>query len=426
MNRGVLGISVAALLLFGSQSHADDQDLLVLSSQLHQNNLRAMGFAKGGVDAVAPFEEKNHLKVNFNIMTSSQLQSALPRVGMLSSSKEDLIYISQSTANPRIKAFLAPLDDYLAKTPIEGFPGNWVPAAVKAATIDGKIYMLPVRCGTEILWVNKEYMAGQGIAGIPKTPEELYDAAKKGTFTKPSGEKVYGFSSPGDKYDIPMTMAIMARMYGGDLVDESGQVVINKPEAVKAVELLRRMYAEGLMPPNWTTVDSDQLFRDGHLTMEFGGASYLSQLEALGSAVAGKAEPAYVPLEKSLWTADRQYSASGMFYWGIGILRGSQHKDMAFSLVQHVAEPWAQSAMADNGNSPCTLDLLTKIGEKDAGVRIGTDTLKISRPPLPGSPRMSEIADKVGIAIQNIVANGAPVQETLDALASDLTSILAE
>jgi multiple sugar transport system substrate-binding protein len=405
-------------------AYAQTKDLLVMGIESHQNNLRAMGFAEGGVDTLDAFEAANGIKVQFSVNTGAALEEGLQRVGALARSEEDLIYVAQLSASPRIRSFLEPLDAYMAANPIASFPEQWSPGVVKAASIDGKLYLLPVRCGTFTLWSNSAILAERGIAAAPTTPEELYAAAKAATYTKPNGEQVFGFSTRGEKFGQSEDLAIIARMFGGNLVDADGKVVINSPEVVKAVEFLRRMFVEGIMPPNWVSADVGQMFRDERLAMAFGGGNYGSQLQGGGAAVAGKAVPSYPPLEASLKTADISYSPSVLWFWGIGIFKGSTDKDMAYNLIHHIGDPVVQQEMANNGNAPCTADALAKAAEKDEGMRMAADIMKISSPPLPAHPRINQVRDMLGIAVQDMIANGAPIQESLDKLAAEMTDIL--
>jgi len=406
---------------------AQDKELLVMGLEVHQNNLRAMGFAEGGVDAIKPFEEKAGAKVVFSLNTGAALEEGLQRVGTLGQSQEDLIYVPQLSASPRIKSFLQPLTPYLDSKPIAGFPEQWSPGVINAASVDGQLYLLPVRCGTFTLWSNGEMLKARDIANPPSTPEELYEAAKALTYTKDNGEQVFGFSSRGDKFAQSEDLAILARMFGGDLVDADGKVVINGPGVVKAVELLRKMFVEGIMPPNWASLDGgavNQMFRDERLGMVFGGGNYGSQLQGGGALVAGKAIPSYPPLEASLKTADLGYSRSVLWFWGIGMFKGSTDKDLAFDLLQQIGDPVVQQEMANNGNAPCTSDVLAKAAASDEGMRIAADIMKVSAPPLPAHPRINQVRDLLGIAVQDIVANGAPAQATLDTLAGEMTAIL--
>lgn len=405
-----------------STALAQEPQLHVVGVGVHEAAMRGVG-VPGGVDALADFEKESKSKVTVNVETGPGILEALPRLGTLKSSAEDVIFVSQLMANPRIAGFLEPLDKYLADNPIEGFPKEWVSPPVTAGTINDQHYLVPLRCGVWIFWGNKQYLSDAGISAPPRTPEQLYEAAKKATFKKPNGEQVYGFAIRGISDQVPSGLATIAAMFGGAIMNEKGEVVVNSPQTVQAAEFLRKMYAEGIMPPNWTSVDPDELFRAGRLSMVVSNDNFTSRFEAPDALGKGGTTPFHVPILDSLRTGGVDYASSQSFYWGAGILKGAENKKLAYELIRYLAKPSTEAAMMTNRNQPCRGETLAKLGETVPANAIGVDTLAISRPPLPGHPRLSEANDAIAIAVQEIVVNGAPAQETLDTLAEELKSI---
>lgn len=419
MSASLAAITLAAL---ASNTYAQEKNLTVVAVNVHEAAMRGVG-VEGGKDVLAEFEQQTGISVSINIETGTGIQDALPRLGTLNSIDEDIIFISQLSTNPRIAAFLEPLDAYLAASPIEGFPQDWVPAPVAAGTVDGQSYLLPLRCGVWIGWGNKQYLADAGFSSAPRTPEELYQAAKDATFVKPNGEQVYGFAIRGAIDQVPSGLATVAAMFGGEIIDADGTVVVNSAEMVKAVDLLRKMYVEGIMPPNWTSVDVDELFATGRLAMVITNDNYTSRFEAEDALGAGSTLPFHIPIEDALRTDGVDYASSQAFYWGAGILKGSSDKEAAFELLRHLAQTSVAEEMLENRNPPCKTALLADLGEQFPASAVGADTLAISKAPLPGHPRLREASDALAIAVQEIVVNGAPAQETLDRAAEELQDI---
>lgn len=410
------------LAALSSTALAQEKKLTVVGVNIHESSMRGVGLAKG-VDALADFEKENGTKVAVNVETGPGILEALPRLGTLNNSAEDIIMVSQLMANPRIAAFLEPLDKYMAANAITGFPQDWVKAPVAAGTIEDQHYLVPLRCGVWIFWGNKKYLADQGVGEPPRTPEQLYDAAKKATFTKPSGEKVYGFAVRGISDQVPSGLATVGAMFGGSIVDEKGEVVVNSPAMVQAAEFLRKMYADGIMPPNWTSIDADQMFTSGRLSMVVSNDNFTSRFESPEALGPGGTVAFHVPILDSLRANGTDYAGSQSFYWGAGILKGSQNKEQAYELLKYLAGDKPEAMMMSNGNQPCRAAPLAKLGETVAANKVGIDTLAISRPPLPGNPRLGEASDAIAVATQNIVVNGAPAKETLDTLADELKAI---
>ncbi|PDT04258.1 hypothetical protein CO666_10280 [Rhizobium chutanense] len=422
MKRTIRILSVAAIAALSSTAFAQEKKLTVVGVNIHEASMRGVGVANGK-DALADFEKEKNIKVAVNVETGPGILEALPRLGTLNSSAEDIIMVSQLMANPRLATFLEPLDKYMSANAVEGFPQDWVKAPVEAGTIDNQHYTVPLRCGVWIFWGNKKYLTDQGVAEPPKTPEQLYEAAKKATFTKPNGEKVYGFAVRGISDQVPSGFATIGAMFGGSIIDQKGEVVVNSPAMVKAAEFLHRLYAEGIMPPNWSSIDADQLFTSGRLSMVVSNDNFTSRFESPQALGPGGTIPFHVPILDELRKGGVDFAGSQSFYWGAGILKGSQNKEQAYDLIKYLAGPGPEAMMMSNGNQPCRAAPLAKLGETVAANRVGIDTLAISRPPLPGNPRLSEASDAVAVAVQDIVVNGAAAQQTLDTLADDLKGI---
>lgn len=422
--RSALGAAIAAVLASGVP--AQERTLTVLGTELHMVNLKAEGTAKGGVDVTKEFEAATGARINFVKETGPALNAALNRIGILSKSSEDLIYVLDMDLNSRSGGFFESLDPFLQSAPIDGFPGAWPANFMQANRINGHLRVFPVRCGTFGLWYNKALFAERGISGPPKTPEELHEIARKLTFTRPNGQKVYGFVSRGGRLDTD-DVANMVRMFGGDLIAPNMEVVINKPEAVRGITMLRDMYREGLMPPNWASLggsDLIQLFGDAQVAMSTGGTNYGPRFNNGRSAASGNAELTYLPLVKSLQTPEKPYSDSIIFTWNIGILQGAANKPLAYDFIRHLARLDVQREMARNENGPCSLTILDELAARDPAMAITRDLLKISRAPVPGHVRMPQARDMIGETIQNIVVKNLDVQRELDALADRLKRIL--
>jgi len=414
--------AVVAMLSTGG-GMAQDKPLLVMGGQGHEDNMRAVGTAAGGTDILGPFEAADGVKVSWSAATNPQLQEALQRLGPLSSTAEDVIFVHQFDTNSRLPDFLEPLDGYLAAHPIDGFPDDWAPGVAGASVFDGKRYLVPFRCGAMTLWYNNQIFAERGLDGGPKVPEDIYEIAKAATFTRDNGEQVFGVAFRGTSWSITEDLAALSRAYGGDMVLPDGTVTINQKPVVEAVNLLKRLFKDGLMPPNWATLDQagvNQLFKDGRVAMTLGGTNYNKTFNDGQSLVNGHAVATRWPLVKELQTAERDYGAGTVFYWGLGILKGSQHKDTAAAFLQHISSPQSVHALAVNGSGPCTAAELAVAAKADPAMTIQSEIFAVANNPLPINENINQIRDVLGETIQNIVVNDLDTQAELDGLARRL------
>jgi len=414
------------LLAVESDTKAQQKDVLVLGGAAHEMNVRATGESAGGTNIVAPFEAETGAKVVWSATTNPGLQEALQRLGPLNRTAEDVIYVHQFDTNARLRDFLEPLDGYFKATPVDGFPNDWAPGVVAASQVDGKRYLVPIRCGAMTLWYNDTLFSSRGLKSGPKEPDDIYKIAKAATFTKENGEKVFGVAFRGTSWSITEDLAALARAFGGDIVDENGKVTVNQPPAVAAVNLLKRLYKEGMMPPNWAALDQsgvNQLFKDGRVAMTLGGTNYHNVYNDGQSAVNGHAVATRWPLPKELQTPTRDYGAGTVFYWGLGILKGATDKELAAKFIAHVSKPDSVHALAGNGSGPCTGGELAVQAKKDPAMQIQAEIFAVSRGPLPAHPNINQIRDTLGETIQNIVVNNLDTQSELDALASRMTRL---
>ena len=154
--------------------------------------------------------------------------------------------------------------------------------------------------------------------------------------------------------------------------------------------------------------------------MTLGGANYNKTFNDGQSLVNGHAVATRWPLVEELQTAERNYGEGTVFYWGLGILKGSQHKEEAFKFLQHISSPESVHALATNGSGPCTAGELAVAAQADPAMGIQSEISSVSRDPLPVNGNINQIRDVLGETIQNIVVNDLDTQTELDGLARRL------
>ena len=113
----------------------------------------------------------------------------------------------------------------------------------------------------------------------------------------------------------------------------------------------------------------------------------------------------------------RSYGEGTVFYWGLGILKGSQHKQLGHDFLRHISSPASVHALAVNGSGPCTAGELSVAAKSDPAMSIQAEISAVSRDPLPVNLNINQIRDALGEAVQNIVVNDLDTQTELDALA---------
>lgn len=426
------GLSAAALCCFGPLSSfalAEEKKKLVLIG--HRVHMAVASGGEGkGIDLIKMFEEKHNCEVIYHTYSNPETHEKLFRLGPLKKTDEDIFHILQPWATPVLTKFLEPLGGYLKSKPIDGWPEDWAAPMVKSATIDGQVYMIPIRAGCWCLWYNQEILKSRGFDAPPKTPEELYEMAKACTWERSDGTKVYGWSSRADLGSIYETLIVFARMIGGDDTDfitPDFKLEVTSPPIIKALETWQKMFKEGIMPPDMFTYSYAQnvkMFQEGRTAMIIEPSNYWPTFNnPQASKISGNARAALLPLTKGL-IKNRDYSNGATFVWFQGILRGSQRKDLAWEYIRFLASKKSALEMAKSGNSPARLSVLSDPEYTDPAAEITAKELAVAREPMPAFPKVSEAIDIIGEHCQNVCVQGKPAEDEMKKAAERIKPLL--
>lgn len=199
-------------------------------------------------DRLAEFTEKTGITVNVESVNYSSMHEKILTQMLSSTNAYDIIVVDCYWVGEFAAAgWMAPLDEYISKS---GFDTSvYIDSMMNmVGRVDGTTYMLPfynymlsLIYRTDV-WgdaqLAAEYKAATGkdlkIAGA--SMEDYVEACKYITGTK--GADMAGAVMQGLRPD-PIVMEWCNYMFscGGNFYDEAGNVAINSPEAVKALEL---------------------------------------------------------------------------------------------------------------------------------------------------------------------------------------------
>ena len=108
---------------------------------------------------------------------------------------------------------------------------------------DGKLYCIPISQRPQLVYVWKDRFPD----GYPSTPEEFLAQAEA---LKEEGHYAITFFGSTDSGGEGLTRAIFTTMssFGGTLDDGDGNMMLNTPENIAAIEFLREIVANGYVP----------------------------------------------------------------------------------------------------------------------------------------------------------------------------------
>ena len=429
MMSNILLTSVLLLgICFASQAK---KQLIIIGHQVHRKAATAEEAGALGRNLVEEFEKKYDVEVIYQTYPNPKTQEKLNRLGPLSSCEEDIIHVLNTWAVPRIANFLEPLDSYLESKPIEDFPEDYPPSMVEIGIINGLIYTIPTRvCYSGMFWCNDIILGEQGIA-VPSemTPEEFYEIARKCTFERPTGEKVFGYSFRGTVGSLYEVLCRWARHFGGDLITSDFKCVINQPPAVKALELLQRMYQEGIVPPDSITYDYAEeikMMQENRVAFFDGNTSYGRTFnDPKKSKIAGHAVMIKQALPQEL-QASGQHVVGNTSIWGWGILKGSNDKDLAWEYLRFMCSKDSVLSMGLSGTTPARISVLKdpRYLKNNPAATIEAQVAPYVAPVFPAFQNANEVIDVIGEYCHNVIVYGKSAQEEMDKAAEEIQALL--
>lgn len=216
------------------------------------------------VEEVAPaFEKETGIKIDFTLLPVDPWNARLKTELNSGSSGIDIVQWSVGMAG-----FLAThFDDheeYAAKIMAKDPDWDWndfLAGSKKAASYDGKTIGIPYRITTGIMHYQKYLMDQAGITKLPETFDEL----RKAVVALNYPPERFGFGLNG-RQGPAMFSSFSPWLYsaGGDTVDlKTGEVLINRPEAVFALEYWSDFVKSNLVPPEAMTWDFEEIVAGG-------------------------------------------------------------------------------------------------------------------------------------------------------------------
>lgn len=191
-------------------------------------------------DAVSQFNETHaDVQIEHTVVNQTDYITTLIPTAYANGEAPDVLYVEPSTFTKYVeKGLLADLSPFYS----DELKADVQPAALDAASYQGKIYALPMEMETLGLYYNVDMLEAAGITP-PTTWDEMYQAAK--TLTT---DEVYGLVLPVDDsgYTLFNWWPFMW-MNGADILSaDRSACVIDSPEMAEALDFWGGFFKEGL------------------------------------------------------------------------------------------------------------------------------------------------------------------------------------
>lgn len=290
---------------------------------------------------------------------------------------------------------------------------SYLPNALTALTVDGKLYGVPIYQTITAPIYNKKLFAEAGVGKVPETLAELKEAAPK-----LAAEKVAVLDYPG-KPEISLNQSFYPILWanGGTVFSADGKsVAFNGPEGVESLQLLLDLKAVGGLPENAASKGND--IEGGALasgkTAMYHAATAL-QADQLGAAIGAENVGIGLPLE------GRKRVAFGIA-GGLVLARHSEHKDAAKKFAAYVASPQVAAELAkESGFFPARTDV-TVPGQSESSKEFA----KSLQYAFPGDthPKARQVMGVLAPHIQAALLGKEDAKTALDAAAKEADQLL--
>jgi multiple sugar transport system substrate-binding protein len=415
---------VAAMLLFATtQAIAAETKPAGLNVIAHPVHQRAATGSAGNI--TAEWSKTSGVGVTWLTFDIGPLFERLTREATLAETTIDVAFLLNSQASPKVLSLLEPLDAYQAQNPIEDFPDIFK-GMVDGVSHQGKLYAIPFRHAVSGLHYNEEFFKERGIAGPPSTIEEFTELAKKLTYTRADGAKVYGFVMTGNHY---ANIVDLARAWDGDFITTDYRLVVNQKGMVTAVKAMREMYEAGVYPRNFSALKSDDIdtwLQTGRAAMSIATISKTRNYnDPKNSKFPGKLKVTNLPVSKEL---KQKYTVAPakIEYWSMAIPKNSKNKQLAWNLIRAMSSKANTLITALNGNGPARNSTYERpeFVQQVPWAAVEQRVLKVARIPLPPFDSAAQAGDILLDGQQASVLGMKTPQEAMDEVANRVKPLL--
>ena len=419
--------TLLGLLIFsgGLTISAQAQDnLIVLSHKVHQ--IVSVNGSEG--DVTDSWTKKSGVDVEWQTLPTGPLHEKMFREASLSKTTVGVAFLLNTQAIPRQLKLFAPLNDLMAKNPLEDIDDIFK-GMRDAMTSGGNLYAIPFRHATSAMHYNSVLWEERGITSPPKTFEEWVAIVKKTSFTRSDGTRVYGFIMPGGGPRIYPTLVGMARAFDGDFVTTDYKVVANQPGMVKAVTILKDFYDTGAIPKAFTSFRAEETNtwlstgRVANSLASFGRTRFYNNPK--NSKFPGKFKVAPMPVSETL-KGKYEVAPINTEFWALTIPANYPNKALAWSFIRHMASKNSTIHAAIGGNGPVRSSAYDdpRVRSKLPYALSEQRALKNARVPLPAFEGATKAMDIFAEEVEAVMLGLKSPQKAMDSVVERVSPMM--
>jgi trehalose/maltose transport system substrate-binding protein len=292
-------------------------------------------------------------------------------------------------------------------------------------TYQGKLVAMPWFTDGGVLYFRTDLLAKYKVP-VPKSWPALFLAAKKiqDGERKAGNDKFSGFVFQGNAYEGLTCDAVewIASNGGGSVIDGKGNITINNPKAIAAIDLIAKNI-KAISPAGVTTYGEEEargVFQSGNAAFMRNWPYAYSLGQQEGSVVRGKIGIAALPY------AAGASSAAALGGWQLSVSKFSQNPKAATDLVKYLTSAAVQKERAIKGSFQPTIPALYNDKEVIAANPFFKDLAArkpIARPSTVTGAKYNEVSTAFWTAVHNVLTGKTNATASFADLEKKLTQI---
>ena len=300
---------------------------------------------------------------------------------------------------------------------------EFFPATIAANTWAGKLYALPWFADVGLLYRRTDLVPRE-----PQTLEELVADAQRAKAQR--GGPRYGLVSQGARYEGLITGFVeYLGAFGGRIIDDSGEVIVNRPEAVRALEFMRdELYKWNVVPLDvltWHEEEARFAFQNANSVFmrnwpyAVGAMSDTAQSKVLGKF-------AVSPMPKS-GTAPNGHSTAALGGAQLAINAYTEFPEAAYKLIAYLTAPEQMLERAQAVGQYPTRSGLYDDARLRGAINIPLENARRaieSATPRPVTPIYNELSEILQIQVHRALVRQAEPRQALDEAAARINALI--
>lgn len=250
-------------------------------------------------------------------------------------------------------------------------------AFLAGRTADGKHWSIPSFSSTEIFYVRSDKVTEAGLE-LPETWEDTVAIAE--AINDPENQFWgWGMQIGTPSWDSEVQFTSLLWSYGGRTWDEEGKPAIDSPETRQVLDLVKRIWDAGLIPPDaptWDDAGNNRAYQSEIVGQVLNTGSILRYLQTEDPELLEKTAAILVP-------AGPEGRFISGYYYQWGAFNTSPHADLCLQMMEWVLSPERLQGYYEAGGGnmvPVYKDMLNDEMWQDPYRKVLADMVPYTRP----------------------------------------------